>query len=239
MKPLAALALGTLVLGMGAAGCSHAPAAPGVPRELRYVVFLRPNPARLPMHVEIRRAIMAAHMANIQKVADEGVLVAAGPMEDKEETIDGFFVLKAPSREEARRIAAEDPTVAGNRNTIDVHPWLGPAGIGATYFRRVKENPAAKAVMAPHALCLVLRGPAWAGPRDPEHERFVETLRASGALAAGGPTEDDPDLLGIIIFKGSSVEEARRALGGDPSVRSGRIAIDYHLWWTADGVLPW
>ncbi len=239
MKPLAALTLGSLALGLAGAGCALAPAPDPGPRELRYVVFLRPNPARQPMGVEPRRALMAAHMANIQRMADEGVLVAAGPMEDKEETIEGIFVLRAPSREDARRIAARDPTVAGNRNIIDVHPWLGPAGIGEAYFRRVRENPAAKAVMASHAFCMVLRGPAWAGPRDPAHERYVGSLRAAGALAASGPVEDDPDLLGIIVFKGSSVEEARKAMLADPAVVAGRIAIEYHLWWTADGILPW
>jgi uncharacterized protein YciI len=241
MKPLTTLALLSLAAGLGFVGCCHAPAADAEPRELRYVVFLRRNPARLPMHQSIREAIMKAHMANIQKMADEGVLVAAGPMDDKEETIEGIFVLKAPSQEEARRIAAQDPTVLGNRNTIDVHPWLAPAGIGAAYFRRVKEDPAAKVVMASHAFCLVLRGPAWTGASRPDagHERFVGSLRAAGALAAGGPVEDDPDLLGIIIFRGSSTDEARKALDQDPAVRSGRISIEYHLWWTADGILPW
>jgi uncharacterized protein YciI len=241
MKPLAALALLSLAAGLGLVGCCHAPAADAEPRELRYVVFLRRNPARLPMHQSIREAIMKAHMANIQKMADEGVLVAAGPMDDKEGTIEGIFVLKAPSQDEARRIAAKDPTVLGNRNTIDVHPWLAPAGIGAAYFRRVKEDPAAKVAMASHAFCLVLRGPAWPGASRPDagHERFVGSLRAAGALAAAGPVEDDPDLLGIIIFRGSSTDEARKALDQDPAVRSGRISIEYHLWWTADGILPW
>jgi uncharacterized protein YciI len=240
MKPFAALAL-AMAAGLAAPGCAGAPAADPVPRELRYVVFLRQDPARLPMHVSIRQAIMDAHMANIQKMADEGVLVAAGPMEDKEVTISGIFVLKAPSLEEAYRIAAHDPTVIAGRNTVDVHAWLGPAGIGAAYFRRVKENPGAKPAMAAHAFCLVLRGPGWAGAAQPdaEHERFVDSLRAAGAVAAAGPVEDDRDLLGIIIFKGSSAEEAGKALDQDPAVRAGRIAIEYHVWWTADGVLPW
>jgi uncharacterized protein YciI len=241
MKPFDALALGSLAFVLAAPVRAGVPGAGAWPTELRYVAFLRPDPGRAALPLESRQRIMDAHMANIQKMADDGVLVAAGPMEDDQVTISGIFVLKAPSLLEARRIAARDPTVVSGRNTIDVHPWMGPAGIGATYFRRVKENPGAKAAMATHAFCLVLRGPASAadGRADADHDRFVAGLKAAGVLAAAGPVDGEPDLLGIIIFKGSSVEGARKAMDADPSVRSGRVAIEYHLWWTAEGVLPW
>ena len=241
MKPLASLALAALAAGLPAHCRADQPAVDPGARELRYVVFLRPDPGRKPLTLEERQSIQDAHMANIRRMADDGVLVAAGPMEDQPVTISGIFVFKAPSLAEARRIAALDPTVVHGRNTVDVHPWLGPAGIGEAYFKWKKRNPDAKDEMASHALCLVLRGPAWAGGAHPdeEHERFVASLRAAGALAAAGPVQDDPDLLGIIVFKNSSADEARRAAEQDPAVRAGRIVIEYHVWWTADRVLPW
>jgi uncharacterized protein YciI len=241
MKPLATLALAALAAGLPANSRADPPAIDAGGRELRYVVFLRPDPGRKPLPLEERQRIQDAHMANIQKIADDGVLVAAGPMEDRPVTISGIFVFKTPSLSEARRIAALDPTVARGRNTVDVHSWRGPAGIGAAYFRWRKQHPDAKDVMASHALCLTLRGPAWAGGAQPdaEHEKFVASLRAAGLLAAAGPVEDDPDLVGIVVFKTPSTQEARKALEQDPAVRAGRIAIEYHEWWTADGVLPW
>ena len=241
MKPLASLVLAVLAAGLPAHGRADPPAVDPAGRELRYVVFLRPDPARKPLTLEERQRIQDAHMANIQRMADEGVLVAAGPMEDQPVTISGIFVFKVPSLSEARRIAGLDPTVVHGRNTVDVHPWLGPAGIGEAYFRWRKRNPGAKDAMASHAFCLVLRGPAWDGGTHPdaEHEKFIASLRDAGALAAAGPVEGDPDLLGIVVFKNSSADEARKAAGQDPAVRAGRIVIEYHLWWTADGVLPW
>jgi len=241
MKPLAALALAALAAGLPANGRADPPSADPGAGELRYVVFLRPDPGRKPLALEERQRIQDAHMANIQKMADDGILAAAGPMGDQTVTISGIFVLKAPSLSEARRIAALDPTVVHRRNTVDVHPWRGPAGIGLSYFRWRKQHPDAKDVMARHAFCLVLRGPAWAGGTQPdaEHEKFVASLRAEGLLAAAGPVEDDPDLTGIVVFKTASTEEARKAAEQDPAVRAGRIAIEYHEWWTADGVLPW
>jgi hypothetical protein len=38
------------------------------------VVFLRPDPARKPLALEERQRIQDAHMANIRRMADDGVL---------------------------------------------------------------------------------------------------------------------------------------------------------------------
>ena len=59
-----------------------------------YVAFLRPDPAHLPLSVEDRRRIQGAHMANIQRLADEGTMAAAGPMEDRPATISGIFIFR-------------------------------------------------------------------------------------------------------------------------------------------------
>lgn len=47
--------------------------------DLYYLVFLRPNPARTNLSKAEGDRIQAAHMANIHKMAEDGVLVAAGP----------------------------------------------------------------------------------------------------------------------------------------------------------------
>jgi uncharacterized protein YciI len=175
-------------------------------------------------------------------MADEGVLAAAGPMEDDPTTISGIFLFKTASLEEARRIAALDPTVVEGRNTIDVHTWLAPAGIGDAYFQWKKDDPKAEDVMEAHAFCILLRNPrsaAAAAQPDAENEAFVESLHGSGLLAAAGSTEGDPGIAGILIFKSDSIDDARKALGGDPAVASGRMVAEFHRWWSADRVLPW
>jgi uncharacterized protein YciI len=206
-----------------------------------YLVFLRPNPDRKAIPQADRERIMTAHLANIHKMADDGVLVAAGPMEDNPATISGIFVFKAGSLDEARRIAALDPTVVEGRNTVDVHRWLAPSGIGTGYFRWKKEHPEAEDAMAVHALCIFKRGPAWKDePRAADgHAAFVDSLRRSGALAAAGEVDGDPELCSVCVFKTSVVDEAREVVGKDPDVLSGRLAVEFHRWWTADRVLPW
>jgi hypothetical protein len=67
------------------------------------------------------------------------VLVATGPMDDDlTVTISGIFLFKVASTPAARRIAEQDPSAVGHGNTIDVHAFLGPAGMGdnASVIRR-------------------------------------------------------------------------------------------------------
>jgi uncharacterized protein YciI len=235
--PLVVLALAALA----AADCPAGPAPGDGGTDLYFLVFLRPDPGRKRIEQAERERIQGAHMANIRRMAQDGILVAAGPMEDQPTTISGIFVLKAPSLGEARRIAAQDPTVTERRNTVDVHPWLGPKGIGAAYFQWKRDHPEAKDAMEAHVLCVLRHGSAWAvEPRsDADHEAFVDSLRRSGALAAAGGIGGDPDLYAICVFKTSLDGEARRAIEQDPAVRSGRLTAELHRWWVADRVLPW
>src|SRR5580658_1025750 len=83
-----------------------------------YVVFLRPDPARKELPKAEGERLQAAHMANIQKMGRDGVLIAAGPFDDTPVTISGIFVFKMGSFESARVLAAKDPTVLAHRNTV-------------------------------------------------------------------------------------------------------------------------
>jgi uncharacterized protein YciI len=235
-------ALSLVALAACAAGSVRAdPAFAGTDTERYFLAFLRPDPNRTHIEKAERDRIQAAHMANIQKMAADGVLIAAGPMEDKAPTISGIFVLQAPSLAEAKRIVFRDPTVVEKRNSADVHTWMGPKGIGVAYFQWRKAHPGAEDVMAVHALCLLVRGPAWKDDpqSDGEHAVFIDSLRRVGLLSAAGNTEGDPELFALCVFKSDSVEDAQRIIGQDPAVRSGRLVAEFHHWWTADRVLPW
>jgi len=218
--------------------CIPAAAEPPAPY---YVVFLRPDSARTPITPEEGKRIMAAHMANIQSMADQGIMVAAGPFDDEHPTISGIFVFGPRTLAEAQRIAASDPTVMQRRNTADVHPWFGPEGIGTAYFSWVKQHPDAKTEMASHTLVVLNRSPGV--KTDPKlaaaHEAFIGRCREKGVLAAAGGVDDASAISWIGIFKADSRDEAAKILQDDPLIRSGQFTAEYHRWWTADRVLPW
>jgi uncharacterized protein YciI len=215
------------------------------PTDPYYVVFLRPDPSRKPLLKADTERIQAAHMANIRKMAEDGVLIAAGPFDDTPITISGIFVFKVGSLQSAQAVAARDPTVIEHRNTVEVHAWLGPRGIGAEYFRLHKLDPKTPENMQARPLCMLYRGPAWEeklGTRDSllaAHERYVDQLREQGKLAAAGGIEAPDDLLGLVVFKPIDLDDAQRLLNEDPAVQAGVLRIEYHRWWSADHVLPW
>jgi uncharacterized protein YciI len=211
-----------------------------------YVVFLRPNPARKPIAKEESDRIQNAHMANIHKMADDGLLAAAGPFENDPPPISGIFVMKAKSIEDAQRIANDDPTVREHRNMIDVHAWRGPAGIGDEYFRLHKEHPETPENMGVQPILLLTRGPAWnlTAPKErvvrlAEHQHYMDELRGAGKLGAAGPVEGDREMIGIVVFHRIPLEEAAQLIDADSAVKAGVLSVEAHRWWSSDHVLPW
>lgn len=211
-----------------------------------YVVFLRPDPARKPIAREEGDRIQNAHMANIHKMADDGLLAAAGPFENDPPPISGIFVMKARSIEDAQRIAGEDPTVREHRNTIDVHAWRAPSGIGDEYFRLHKEHPETPENMGVQPILLLTRGAAWnsTAPKErvvrlAEHQRYMDELHRSGKLGAAGPVEGDREMIGIVVFQRMPPEEAGQLIADDPAVKVGVLSVEAHRWWSSDHVLPW
>ena len=215
-----------------------------------FVIFLRPDPGRKSLTKADGERIQSAHMANIHKMAQDGVLIAAGPFEDTPTTISGIFVFKTDSLATAQKIAAQDPTVVEHRNTVDVHAWEGPAGIGEEYFLLHKLHPKAPENMQVHPFCMVFHGPAWGNSTRQQsawmqqHKDYVEQLRAQGKLGAAGPIEnsgegDSGDFVGLVIFRPILDAEAKDLMEADPAVKAGALRVEYHRWWSSDHVLPW
>jgi uncharacterized protein YciI len=82
------------------------------------------TPEKTPATEELQRA----HLANIMRLAETKKLIVAGPFGD-DTPLRGIFVFRVASLEEARELAATDPSVKAGRLKIDMHPWLVPDGI--------------------------------------------------------------------------------------------------------------
>lgn len=67
------------------------------------------------------KQLQDGHMANIQKMADDGLLVLAGPFAD---TLGGgIFVLKTETIEETEKLLQEDPAIRAGRLSYIIRPW--------------------------------------------------------------------------------------------------------------------
>lgn len=96
----------------------------------RYVlVVLKTGPTRVPDGPE-RDEMFKGHFANMQRLAKEGTLALAGPL-DGVDGWRGLFVLAVSDLEEARKIVATDPVVIRGEMVPELHSFYGSAALMA------------------------------------------------------------------------------------------------------------
>ena len=72
--------------------------------------------------------IQEGHMANINRLAEAGKLVLAGPFYDEGERR-GVFIFKVDTLNEAQILTDSDPAVIAGRLKIELYKWTVPKGI--------------------------------------------------------------------------------------------------------------
>jgi uncharacterized protein YciI len=69
------------------------------------------------------------HLDNINRLAQEGQLVVAGPLGRNDNNYRGIFILDAASIEEARQLLQTDPAVAEGLLEAEIYNWYGSAAL--------------------------------------------------------------------------------------------------------------
>jgi len=67
------------------------------------------------------------------------------------------------------------------------------------------------------------------------HIANINRLANEGKILVAGPFGDDGDLRGIFIMDCKDEDEVRKLCESDPAVKTGRLALEIHPWWTARG----
>lgn len=92
----------------------------------KYVmVFLKKGPNRSQDSIT-RSKLQKAHMNNIEKIAEDGYLVLAGPFLDNGE-IRGIYIFNVETIEEAKKLTETDPLIKSGGLIMELHPWYGSA----------------------------------------------------------------------------------------------------------------
>jgi len=109
----------------------------------RYVMALLKAGPNRPSDPEAAAALQRAHLDNIRRLADEGVLVLAGPFLDGGE-LRGIYVFAVDCVTEAEALTATDPAVQAGSLVMELHSWYGSAALmraGELHERIARENP--------------------------------------------------------------------------------------------------
>lgn len=94
----------------------------------RYVlVILKSGPTPVPAGPE-RDAMFRGHFTNMQRLADAGKLVLAGPLDGKDGWR-GLFVLDVTDIAEAEALTATDPVVQRGEMIAECHQFYGSAAL--------------------------------------------------------------------------------------------------------------
>jgi uncharacterized protein YciI len=77
----------------------------------------------------LRDSLFAGHFANINRLADEGKLIVAGPLAKNNNSYRGIFILSVATAEEANALLAADPTIKENIFAVELYQWYGSAAL--------------------------------------------------------------------------------------------------------------
>lgn len=66
--------------------------------------------------------VQTEHLANINRLYNEGKLKVAGPFGDKGKWV-GIFIFDCETKEEVERLVKTDPAVSSGRLAYEIHPW--------------------------------------------------------------------------------------------------------------------
>lgn len=176
------------------------------------------------------------HLANLKAIMAGGKGVIAGPVAG-DGRLRGILVLRVGSVDEAKAITDADPAVKAGQLAVEIHPWMAADGIMKPVF-----NPAD---LATYYFGFLRKGPRWTPERTPATQKIQdghmahlnESARA-GTLVIAGPLADSGDIRGILVYKTSTIDEAKAIAAADPAVKAGRLAVEMHTWYVSKGALP-
>ena len=92
---------------------------------------------------------------------------------------------------------------------------------------------------------MLVKGTVWSAQETPgrlelqkKHLAHLTKMAEEDKLVLGGPLLDDGTIRGLLVYKASSIEEARAWAEADPAVKAGRLKVEMHPWMVKKGIPP-
>jgi uncharacterized protein YciI len=97
----------------------------GMKKYIMAILKIGPN---RDMPQDVADALTVEHLKNIEKLANDGKLVLAGPFLDEGE-FKGIYVFDVQTMEEAEVLASTDPAIIAGSLTMEFKPWYSSAAL--------------------------------------------------------------------------------------------------------------
>lgn len=94
-----------------------------------YIFVILKTPEDEPDDPELRKKSFAGHMKNINKMAEDGKLIVAGPMDSNEQSYRGIFIVDVKTIEEAEELLETDPAIKEGFLDTELFKWYGSAAL--------------------------------------------------------------------------------------------------------------
>jgi uncharacterized protein YciI len=189
----------------------------------RIFVFLNKRTDKAELPKEQVDKLMEGHMANINRLAKEGKLVAAGPFDGG----GGIFIFHSTSLEEVKSWLATDPGVQADRWKIEMLPFqfrLGkdmplkePYEMVSYQFIRYTPNIAKFNIQEVPELFV-------------KHDDYLKEFKRTGNVIMEGIFGDTEG--GVLVMKGD-LDSA--VIERDPAVQQGLLQFEIKKLWIAKG----
>jgi uncharacterized protein YciI len=90
-----------------------------------YVLAMLKSGTATGLSQQQRDSIFAGHMKNINRLASEGKLLTAGPLEKNNQSYRGIYVFNVSTLKEGKQLVATDPAVQAKVFDFDLFLWYG------------------------------------------------------------------------------------------------------------------
>ena len=185
-------------------------------------VFLHKKTENPTLSTAEEERLMTAHLANIQRLADEKKLIAAGPFEEG----GGILIFGSPSLDSVKAWLNTDPAVQVKRWDIEMLPYTPRIGsvcsvvkpfemVMYEFIRYVTDLTKFNVQQAPETAA--------------KHDHYLKKIAQTGNVVAEGIFGDDG---GILIIKG---DLQKGVIEADPALEEGLYQIQFRKLYIARG----
>lgn len=186
-------------------------------------VFLHKKTDQKELAKEEVDKIMKGHMANMERLAKEGQLLAAGPFDGG----GGIFIFKSTSQDEVKGLLATDPGVKAERWNVEILSYQPRIGGICPVGEKYEMTSYQFVHFKPNVMKFNVQN---ADETIRKHIAFVKELNNGGNVvteATFGGLDG-----GILVMKGDLQPEV---ISADPAVVEGLFEPDFKKLWIAKG----